>query len=525
MLAFTVNDPDGKVRIHLRSIDRVETRVLPGTEGAAHPFWAPDSRLLAFVGGNQPPFFLKRIDVVSGAARDLSEANGPWHGTLNQNGDILFLNLGLTMRIPAEGGGSKSATPVPGGGGFPYFLQDGKRFLVSVLTANGQRSIQLAMLGSEKRTMVIDNVDTAPILAPTPQGKVYLLHLRESDLYAQEFDERSGKLRGNPMLVVSNIGRVASLLEMPAVGVSRSGILAYQTDRYFNRNMGQLVWVDRSGKPVDSLPANASGRNPELSPDGLSVAVGRTNASGVESVWITDLVRKSSHQLTFGAGTVSDVNPVWSPDSRHIAFLRIRGGKDGGVHIVDTKDNSKDQRVHEEFYTVQSWSPDGKYLLVVSRDRRLSLLPLAGDQKPIPVGSPNGRSLGGRISPDGKSIAFVSNEEGQNEIYVQPMPPSTGPIKVSNGGGIYPRWSKDSKELFFLSRGTFTAVDIRADGTFSAPHPLFEIKVAVSADVAVADYDVRGDGKQFLIYMVPKAPQDAPITVVLNWWADLRQQP
>jgi Tol biopolymer transport system component len=527
MLAFTVNDPDGKVRIHLRSIDRVETRALSGTEGAAHPFWSPNGRSLAFVAGN--PLRLKLIDIQGeSAARDLSASVGPWHGTWNQNGDILFLGFGggegvhLT-RIQAESG---SVTTVPGGGTFPYFLQDGKRFLVSTIVANGKRSIQLAMLGSEKRTMVIDDVDTAPILAPTPQGKVYLLYLRESDLYAQEFDERSGSLRGNPMLVVSNVRRLASPAVAAAVGVSPSGILAYQTGSDFNMNMGQLVWVDRSGKRGDPLPSDVSGRSPELSPDGLSVAVVRTNPSGGESVWITDLVRKSSRRLTFGAGTVRDMNPVWSPDSLRIAFLRLGGGKDGGVHIVDRKDNSKNQVVHEEAATVQSWSPDGKYLLLTSAGRQLSLLPLAGDQKPIPVGSPNGRSSVGRISPDNKFIAFTSDEEGQNEIYVQPMPPNTAPIKVSNGGGIYPRWSKDSKELFFLSRGTFMAVDVRANGTASEPHRMFEIKDVVPSDVAVADYDVRPDGRQFLIYMVPRQPlQDAPITVVLNWWAGLRQQP
>jgi len=125
---------------------------------------------------------------------------------------------------------------------------------------------------------------------------------------------------------------------------------------------------------------------------------------------------------------------------------------------------------------------------------------------------------------DVKFIAFTSDEGGQDEIYVQPMPPDTGKThQVSFGGGSNPRWRRDGKELFFVSRGSIMAVDVGADGTFSAPHPLFEIKDAAPTDPT--DYDVRPDGQQFLVYMDPKGAKDVPITVVLNWWARLPQQP
>jgi serine/threonine-protein kinase len=332
-IAFTVNDPDGKTRIHLRPIDRIETRALPGTEGAVHPFWAPDGRSLAFVA--LPQFHLKRIDVAGGTKRDLVETLTPWQGAWGQNGEILSIFGGAMSRIPAEGG---LPTPISRGKedriNFPYFLQDGKRFLVRV--DSEKSSIQLARLGSMERTMVLDDADSAPILAPTPQGKTYLLYLQESDLFGQEFEERSGTLRGKPVLVVSDVGRVAAGAIRAAVGVSPAGILAYQTGG--ESEAGQLIWFDRSGKPVDSLPLDASGRNPQISPDGSLVAVVKLGASG-RSIWATDLARKSPSPITFGR---NDSFPVWSPRRRRLAFLRVLG-KDAGVHIVDVTDASKDQ--------------------------------------------------------------------------------------------------------------------------------------------------------------------------------------
>ena len=154
------------------------------------------------------------------------------------------------------------------------------------------------------------------------------------------------------------------------------------------------------------------------------------------------------------------------------------------------------------------------------------LFALDGSQKPIPVGSRNGASGQGQISPNGKCIAFTSNESGRNEIYVQTMTPSTGQWKVSINGGQGPRWRSDGKELFFVSPDAeMMAVDITNDPVFSAgvPHRLFPLKSADPTNLA--DYDVRPDGQQFLIFMRQGGTQDAPITVVVNWWAELRQEP
>jgi hypothetical protein len=414
-------------------------------------------------------------------------------------------------------------TPIPNGKedriGHPYFLQDGKRFLVHVNAETS--SIQLATLGSTERTMVLDEADSAPILAPTPQGKTYLLYLQESNLFAQEFEERSGTLRGKPVLVVSDVGRVANPAIRAAVGVSPAGILAYQTGGEFAT--GQLTWFDRSGRPVDALPADASGRQPQISPDGSLVAVVKLGASGGRSIWVTDLSRKSPSPITFGR---NDVTPgVWSPSGKRLAFFRVVG-KDVGVHIVDWPDASKDQFLKGAVDAPTSWSLDEKYLLLGRQAGRMILFALDGSQQQIPVGSRNGKSRQGQISPNGKFIAFTSNESGRNEIYVQPMQPATGYKKVSINGGLSPRWSHDGKELFFVSPDAeMMALDITLDPLNSpnVPHRLFPLKSADPTDLV--DYDVRPDGQQFLIFMRQRSGQDAPITVVLNWWAELRQEP
>jgi Tol biopolymer transport system component len=298
-----------------------------------------------------------------------------------------------------------------------------------------------------------------------------------------------------------------------------AGILAYQAGR--ESEVGQLTWFDRSGKPVDSFPVDASGRNPQISPDGSLVSVSRLGASR-GSIWVTDLARRSPSPVTFDRG---DVSPVWSPRGKRLAFLRLYGN-DAGVHIVDVTDASKDQLLKGAVDTPTSWSPDEKYLLL-ERNGRMTLFALDGSQKPIPVGSRNGFSGQGRISPNGKFIAFTSNESGRREIWVQAMPPGTWQRKVSINGGQSPRWKSDGKELFFVSTDAeMMAVDVTPDPVFSAgmPHRLFPLK---STDpIVLATYDVHPDGQQFLIFMpTQRGTQDAPITVVLNWWAELRQEP
>lgn len=222
-------------------MDSTESRALPGTENAVRPFWSPDGRSLAFAAEGS----IKRVDLAGGSARTLAQATGGFQGSWNQDGVILFSPGSGLSRISADGGvaalvarldDKKGETAV----GFPDFLSDRKRFLVRVVHADQRTSIELASLGSFERTPVIPDAANAPVLAATPGGKTYLLYLRDTSLVAQEFDEASGKVRGSAVVLVSEIGGVGAQLTLPTVGVSPSGILAYQTRS--ETSGGEVAW-------------------------------------------------------------------------------------------------------------------------------------------------------------------------------------------------------------------------------------------------------------------------------------------
>ena len=514
-LAYVVTGGDGTNRIHVRNLDDVASRALEGTENAVHPFWSPDGRSLAFVSER----VLKRIDIAGGGAvRPVAtQISAPWQGAWNQFGDLLFLIAGAGLvRMPGEGG-----KPLPvmslntfageTGARFPFFLPDGRRFLLFI-GSEGKNAIHLASLDSADRTLVVDDVLSAPLLAPTPGGRSYLLYLQDEALVAQEFDDASGQVRATPRIVVDGIGRVASPSLMPTVGVSASGTLAFQTGGDFTAEM--FTWFSRAGARTGVVSLEVSGINPSLSPDGHLVAF-QGSASGDLDVWVTDVARGVTSRLTRGGGP--DRSAIWSPDGHRVAFLR------SGKIYVKNADGSGDETVLADVAGApRAWSSDGKYLVYESQ-QKLFLWPLSAGGAPIPVGPRDGSSRDGRLSPDGRFIAYTSDLSGSEEIYVEALPPATGRARVSANGGRLPRWSRSTPELFFIaSDRTLMVVDIHLGAPLSAgaPRKLFSLNTQTNT----VGYDVTGDGQRFLVNSLAEEVPDTPITVVLNWWADLAQR-
>jgi Tol biopolymer transport system component len=261
------------------------------------------------------------------------------------------------------------------------------------------------------------------------------------------------------------------------------------------------VWIDRHGKEVSEMPAAVVGRPSAVSPAGRYVAMEKSN-----QLWSLDLSRQLATQMTFGDGEVYDA--VWSPDGRRVAFQR-----DAGIFEKDSSGSGGERLlVPGRFNAVSSWSPDGQYLLV-SEGPRMFMVRLDGDGKRLGAGSPSGTSREGVFSPDGKFIAYTSDESGRPEVYVQPIPPAEGKWKISSEGGDRPSWRKDGRELFFRSNRGVSAIGVKSGSTFEP-----EVPQRLFANISNSGYVATTDGQRFLMDLRVESGTDSPITVVLNWF-------
>ncbi|HEX5108737.1 MAG TPA: protein kinase [Vicinamibacterales bacterium] len=515
-LAYPVTGPDKITQIHVRDLGSTESRPLQGTEGGVHPFWSPDGRSLAFVSNR----VLKRIDIAGGGAREVvPQVTGPWHGSWGRFGDLLYIAGGV-QRVSAEGGKANLVVVLDtkageSQAGFPAFLADGKRFVVRI-DREGASAIHLASLDSKDRKVLVPDVLSAPLVAQTPQGASYLLYLRNDALVAQELDERAGDIKGAPRVVIDRIGRVANPAIMPTFGVSPSGVIAYQIGGEFTTMV--LSWFNRSGTLLSETPLDVTGQNPSLSPDGRLLAMDAA-FGGDRDIMVAEVARGVTSRLTRGGGVARA--PVWSPDSRRVAYARS-----GKIYVTNADGSSAESVLADVQGTPRSWSADGKYVLYDAPAQKMMLWLIAGGE-PIAVGSRNGGSRTGRFSPDSRYLAYVSDESGRDEVYVQQTPPASGRVRVSVNGGTLPRWGGSSREIFFMGADRYLmSAELTPGDPLAANVPKKSFLLDAGAVFINLSYEVGRDGQRVLLPRIlgDNAP-DTPITVVLNWWAELVKRP
>ncbi len=531
-LAFDASDSTGKPYLFVWDLDAPSPRRLEGTEGALYPFWSPNSQFLGFFVQGK----LERIDASGGAPIMICDARNARGGTWNAEdmiiftpspGDPLFL-------VPASGGAPIPITKLDlsqnvNSHRWPWFLPDGKHFLYYSRTtvSGGSNEGDAICVGSTdgKETRVLVHASSN---AQYASG--YLLYTRDNALVAQSFDPGSLELKGDSFTIAEGVAfddwTIHSLFT-----ASQNGILIYQTG---NAHLdSRLVFLNRNGTPDRIIGDRVEFLQPRISPDGEQVA---TDAYDLRThnidIWIYGAQHNNKTRFTFAPG--SEQYPTWSPDGRQVYFMANPGG------TADLYQKSSSGAGHDQLVLRTpgdkiplDMSHDGKYLLYQMfggpRSRwDLWIMPVVSAQndsahRSYPYLQSEFNETDGRFSPDGRWIAYTSDESGQNEVYVGTSAAAGGRWQVSTSGGRGPRWRQDGKEIYYLSpENKIMAASIASDNgsiAVSNIHPLFAVPLIVSR--ILPSYDVSPDGNRFLVNMQSENQDQTPLSLCVNWDAAL----
>ncbi len=521
---------DGASRLWLRSLASATAQPLAGTEGATDPFWSPDSRSIGFFADNA----LKRLDLGSGAPQTLAPAAAGFGGTWSSAGIILFApTIGNPlMRVSATGGAARAVTTLTAkqiAPGWPFFLPDGHHFLFVVFGIPDAVGIYLGDLAGGAATR-LTNAPGRPVYLPTG----WMLWVRDGTLVAQRLDVGKAALTGAPVTLAGGLPTAAGV-GANLVSVSATGLVAYRVGAV---SQTQLTWFDRSGAARGSVGAPAGNLlDPRVASDGRRVVVALGTAQGT-NLWLLDGERMS--RLTFGASI--DTYPVWSPDGTRIVFGSDRSTS-GVLDLYQKLVNGAVDDARPLLSSGQakipvaptSWSPDGRFLLYTrvtpQTGTDLWVIPMVGAHTPLVFLKTPFNEDEGVFSPDGRWVAYQSNESGRFEIYVRPFhapgakdsDAASGAVQwqVSTAGGIDPMWQPDGKEIDYIDpSGLMMAAPVTASGARLAagtPVKLFQTHIVGGGENSAAgrEYDVAPDGR-FLIDTVSESAA-APITLIQNW--------
>jgi hypothetical protein len=433
--------------------------------------------------------------------------------------------------VSADGGTPEPATTLDTARGenshtYPSFLPDGRHFLYRALSSSSaELGIFIGSLDSADRHLLLAEGGNAQY------ARGHLLYVRGRTLMAQPLDTAKGPLTGTAVPIADGIALGGSSGRSAAFSVSDTGVLAYHTD-VGTAVTNSLTWFDRTGRPLGTIGGSAEYKNPRLSPDGSRVAVEMVDASRNRDIWVLDVARPAPIRLT--SDPANDIAPLWSPDGRQIAFSRSAQGAqvilrrssngDGGEAVVAKTDVPG---------TITDATADRiVYYSSAQGLGRMWSVPWDGAAKPSPLMETGTDVRQPRVSPDGRWLAYVSNESGEYEVYVQQYPVAAGKWRVSTTGGIQPVWRRDGKEIFFLATdGQLMAASFSGGSgtaTIGQPVALFETQLeggGVLTGGTVHQFDVSTDGSRFLMPSLPTPASSDPITLLINWPSLLAADP
>jgi Tol biopolymer transport system component len=517
----------GRNQVWMHAFDGSSSGPLPGAEFGTHPFWSPDGANVAFFHFTVGT--LSRTRSTGGPPTVICETPAPaYGGSWNREGDIIFSSRGKLFRVPSAGG-TPAALATPGDDDprrqrtFPQFLPDGHHFLYHSGEAAGMGAINVGSIdGGAVRWLL----DSAHARYADPG---YLLFLRGTALMAQRFDPVNLALDGEPALVSADVaaGYVGGLSSFSA---APTGMLAFVPARAGNK--GQLVWFDRTGRPQAAIQPHGGSEflNPAIAPAGDRVAVNRQDPqTGRWEIWVIDTERDSATRVKFGPNDARD--PLWSPDGKAIAFVLRQNDKNTVVaKSLDTSGAERTLIESNEIYGPigpSDWTRDGKYLIFqrgVGSAQEVFALPLTGGGKPIQVTHNGSRNYGGHVSPDGKWIAYSSNEAGAFDLYVERFLAPGQRTRIARG--VHPRWSSDGHEVVYWEEpGGLMSVTLTFEGErfrASPPQPLVTSRILVLMD-GRTHYDATADGQRFLLRQ-PAGTPGSSVTAIANWTARIAAQ-
>jgi len=503
---------DGKALLRLRDLASSEVHALPGTDSPETMCWSPDGRELAFVSRGK----LRRIDVATGSIDALADAESGRGGSWGIRGDIIFAQkaAGAIYRVPASGGPVTPATTLEKGDllhRWPQFLPDGRRFLYFVKTGNPETTgTYLASVGQPGRKLVLRNGATGVFLPPST-----LLYGRSSALLTHRFDPESGELAGSPETLTRPVMRAELGSFIDDFTVSESGVIVLRSGSAER----QLTWVDRRGSVVGKLGQPAVIMSVTLSPDEREAAIAvRTAETGSFTSSILDLARDVSTPLIESAAM-----PVWMPDGRTVLYRREGQEYEIRKHAAHGDPRDEAIGVVGPFASPHSVSPDARYVLFTQMGSNFDVgfKDLRSDEKPTMILHSEFDERCPHFSPDGRWIAYSSDEPGQTEIFVRRFPTTEETWRVSTSGGQQPTWSQDGKEIYFVSLdGRLMAVPVSAAGsTFSSGPPQALFRAPVRLNSVSNQYAVSRNGQRFLIALPTQDLEAEPFRVLLNWRA------
>jgi serine/threonine protein kinase/Tol biopolymer transport system component len=511
-LVFTGVSENGLRQLWLRPFDSLTSRPLAGTEGGAGPFWSPDGLSVGFFAQNR----MKRLSLSSGDVTIICEARTGGGATWNRDGVIVFAPAAdsALFRVAASGGTPAAVTTLDSAHDEsahmgPLFLPDGRHFLFRKLGRDNAGTYVGTLDSTEHKHL---STEQSMLGFASPD---YFFFVRDRALMADRIDLTRLQLKGDPIRVAEGID---TLGPAAAFAVSPAGTIVYWSGR---QTITQPTWMLRDGTVTGTVGPPAAYVNVAIAPDGRQVAVDRFDPE--PAIWLLDVARGTSTRATFGR--VYESTPVWAPDGQAFVYALARDAPPN-LFFKRMGSTGADERLFRNTFQSfpQSWSPDSRFIAYTTVNPNTSsdiwLFPTTGDRKPVPFLQSPFAEDHPRISPDGRWMAYVSNESGRSSVYVTRFPEPGGKWQVSVEAGGFPVWRRDGRELFYRARdGKLLSVSVGTGADFEAgpAKPLFAPRVFLAGPGGGTFYDVAPDGR-FLVNVIVEQTS-SPATVVMHWTA------